>query len=86
MDGNLIGQFAAIITSVLWTADSVLFTLAGKRIGAISVNAYRIMLAVFFLGITHFVLFGSMIPYASNEQIFWIGLSGIIGLSIGDFG
>jgi len=86
MDLYFIGQVAAIITSGLWTINSLLFASAGKKIGAISVNAYRIIVAVFFLSITHFVLFGSIFPSASSGQWFWIGLSGIIGLGIGDFG
>jgi len=86
MDPNLVGQIAAIITSGLWTINSILFASAGKKIGSISVNAYRIIIAVILLSITHLIFFGSIYPNASNEQWFWIGLSGIIGLGIGDFG
>ena len=86
MDIGIIGQTAAILTSILWTLNSLLFTTAGKKIGAISVNAYRIIAAVIFLSITHVIIFGSIFPYATNDQWLWIGLSGIIGLGIGDFG
>lgn len=86
MDLSIIGQTAAILTAALWTLNSILFTSAGKKIGAISVNAYRIIAAVIFLIITHLILFGSIIPSASYNQWIWIGLSGIIGLGIGDFG
>jgi drug/metabolite transporter (DMT)-like permease len=86
MDPSIIGQTAAIITAALWTLNSILFTTAGKKIGAISVNAYRIIAAVIFLVITHIILFGSIIPNVSYNQWIWIGLSGIIGLGVGDFG
>ena len=86
MDPNIIGQTAAILTSFLWTINSILFASAGKKIGSISVNAYRIVMAVIFLSITHLILFGNIIPIASNEQWLWIGMSGIIGLGLGDFG
>jgi drug/metabolite transporter (DMT)-like permease len=86
MDLSLIGQTAAILTAALWTLNSILFTSAGKKIGALSVNAYRIIAAVIFLIITHLILFGSIIPSASYNQWMWIGLSGVIGLGIGDFG
>jgi drug/metabolite transporter (DMT)-like permease len=86
MDFSIIGQTAAIITSAMWTLNSILFTTAGKKIGSISVNAYRIIAAVIFLSITHVILYGSLIPIQSNEQWLWIGISGIIGLGIGDFG
>jgi len=86
MDLYLLGQIAAIMTSSLWTINSLLFASAGKKIGSISVNAYRIIMAVIFLSVTHILLFGSILPSASNGQWFWIGLSGIVGLGIGDFG
>jgi drug/metabolite transporter (DMT)-like permease len=86
MDLNLLGQTAALITSCLWTFNSIFFTEAGRRIGSISVNAYRIILAVGFLCVAHTALLGNLLPAASSEQWFWIGVSGIIGLGIGDFG
>jgi len=86
MDPNFIGETAAIVTAGLWTINSILFASAGKKIGSLSVNAYRILMAVGFLGITHIIFLGSLLPTASSEQWFWIGLSGIVGLGIGDFG
>lgn len=86
MDLNLLGQTAALITAGLWTFNSLFFAEAGRRIGSISVNAYRIVMAVGFLGAAHAALSGSLLPVASGGQWFWIGLSGIIGLGIGDFG
>lgn len=86
MDIYLVGATAAVITSVLWTINAILFTSAGKRIGAISVNAWRIFLATILLWITHLLMVGEVFPAGTSEQYFWIGLSGIIGLGIGDFG
>jgi drug/metabolite transporter (DMT)-like permease len=86
MDLNLLGQTAALITSCLWTFNSIFFTEAGRRIGSISVNAYRIIIAVGFLCVAHTALLGNLLPTASSEQWLWIGLSGIIGLGVGDFG
>jgi drug/metabolite transporter (DMT)-like permease len=86
MVSNTIGETAAIVTSCLLTFNSILFASAGKRIGSFSVNAYRIVIAVGLLAATHTVLLGTLLPVATNEQWFWIGLSGIVGLGIGDFG
>jgi len=86
VDLNLIGQTAALITSCLWTFNSIFFTEAGRRIGSLSVNAYRIVMAVGLLCVAHIILLGNLLPAASNEQWFWIGMSGIVGLGIGDFG
>jgi drug/metabolite transporter (DMT)-like permease len=86
MEEALIGETAAIITSVMWTSCSLLFAYAGKRIGALSVNAIRIIIAVGLLGSAHILLLGTIIPMANNAQWFYMSLSGIIGLALGDFG
>ncbi len=81
-----IGEIAALFVSVLWTACSILFAAAGRRIGALSVNAYRIAMAVGLLGGVHLLRFGTLVPPASDAQWFYLGLSGVIGLALGDFG
>jgi drug/metabolite transporter (DMT)-like permease len=86
MDLNLVGESAAIFTSCLWTFNSLFFTSAGKKIGSLSVNAYRTAIAVILLISAHILFLGTAIPAATNEQWFWMGLSGIIGLGIGDIG
>ncbi|UCH88618.1 MAG: DMT family transporter [Thermoplasmata archaeon] len=83
---ELVGETSAIIVSVLWTTCSLLFAYAGKRIGALSVNAIRIIIAVGLLGAAHIVIFGTIIPEANSTQWFYMSLSGIVGLAIGDFG
>lgn len=86
MNLYLVGATAAVLTSALWTINAILFTSAGKRIGAISVNAWRIFLAALLLWITHLLMTGEVFPVGTSEQWLWIGLSGVIGLGIGDFG
>jgi len=80
------GESAAVLTSVLWTGSSLLFTSACKRIGPFSVNALRTTMAIGLLVCTHVILLGAILPVASSGQWFWLGLSGIVGLGIGDFG
>jgi drug/metabolite transporter (DMT)-like permease len=86
MDANLVGQIAALATSCVWTFSSILFTESVRRIGSLSLNAYRIVAAVGFLGVTHVILLGALLPAANCEQVFWLGMSGIVGLGVGDFG
>ena len=86
LDPNLMGESAAILTSCFWTASSLLFTSAGRRFGSFSVNAYRSLMAIGLLLCAHVVLLGTLLPLASSGQWFWMGLSGIVGLGIGDFG
>lgn len=86
LDSGLIGESAAILTSCLWTGSSLLFTSAGRKIGAFSVNAYRTTITILLLMCTHAVFLGAILPAASGAQWFWLGLSGVVGLGIGDFG
>jgi drug/metabolite transporter (DMT)-like permease len=86
LDAGILGETAAVVTSGLWTISSLFFTGAGRRIGSLPVNAYRTVMAVGFLVIAHVVLVGSLFPMASSAQWFWMGLSGVVGLGIGDSG
>jgi drug/metabolite transporter (DMT)-like permease len=86
LDPSIVGEIAAVATSFLWTVNSLFFASAGKRIGSLSVNAYRLIMAVGFLAVSHVILLGTILPMATNQQWFWMGMSGIVGLCIGDFG
>lgn len=79
-----LGHLAGLATSVLWTGTSLFFTAAGKRIGPTKVNAWRIVFAIVLLTITHRFLAGYWMPVVNAGQIWFLALSGIIGLAIGD--
>ena len=69
---------------MLWTGTSLFFTLAGRRIGPTVVNAFRIGLAIIFLGVTHRLVTGMWVPPAIGGQVMFLALSGLVGLTIGD--
>jgi drug/metabolite transporter (DMT)-like permease len=84
LQGSL-GESAALATSVLWTFTAVFFTLASLRIGAYTVNRIRLLVAVVFLSVLHAVVLGSFFPTdATGRQWLWLGLSGLVGLTVGD--
>ena len=79
------GELAALVTSVCWTFTGIFFTFAGRQVGSVVVNRTRLVFAVLFLTVTHQVVAGYPLPLdAEPERWFWLGLSGIIGLVIGD--
>lgn len=79
------GEIAALGTSILWSLTSVLFTIAGRRVGSAIINRTRLVFAVIFITVTHLLLQGEFIPSGINpERVFWLGLSGILGLVLGD--
>lgn len=86
MNSEVVGESAAVATSFFWTLSSIYFTAASKRIGWLGVNAYRTLIAIVFIALTHLVILGTLIPSANGSQWFWLGLSGIVGLGIGDSG
>jgi drug/metabolite transporter (DMT)-like permease len=79
------GEIAALATSVLWSATSIQFTLAGQRIGSEVVNRVRLALAVLLLALVHLVGYGRLLPAdAGLSRWGWLSLSGVAGLMIGD--
>lgn len=79
------GEIAALTAVVLWGSTAILFDSAGKRVGALVTNLIRLSLACFFLCLTNFIVSGQLLPlHASREQQLWLGLSGIVGLALGD--
>jgi drug/metabolite transporter (DMT)-like permease len=82
---NYLGEIAALGTSVCWTFTSIFFTLSGRRVGSLIVNQARLLLAVVFLSVTHLLLLGVLLPDQPGlYRWFWLGLSGVIGLVLGD--
>jgi drug/metabolite transporter (DMT)-like permease len=79
------GEITALATSLCWSLNSIQFTLAGRRVGSRVVNRIRLALALIFLSITHLVVRGSLWPVrAELHRWVWLGLSGTIGLVLGD--
>jgi uncharacterized membrane protein len=79
------GELAALATAIIWSFTSILFTLAGRRVGAMVINRTRVFIALMMLVITHSLLYRSPIPlHADQERWIWLGASGIMGLVIGD--
>jgi drug/metabolite transporter (DMT)-like permease len=79
------GEFAAIATAVCWSFTAIFFSYSGRRIGANAVNHSRLIFAMIFLATTHYILEGSLFPYyAEPFRWGWLGVSGLLGLVIGD--
>lgn len=79
------GQIAALLTSFAFSITSSMFTLAGRRVGSGVVNRTRLILAVILLALTHWILLGTLLPLdADPTRWFWLALSGLVGLVLGD--
>lgn len=80
-----IGEFAALLTALCYSASSIFFTMAGRKFGPLVSNRLRLVIAILLLGITHWIVFKTPFPLnAGTERWLWLGSSGIVGLAIGD--
>jgi drug/metabolite transporter (DMT)-like permease len=85
MPTELIGRIAGLATSLCFSAGSVFFTLASRQIGPLTLNRVRLVIALLYLWLAHWLLYSEPFPSTANEtQWLWLGLSGVIGLALGD--
>lgn len=78
----LVGEFFALLTAILWSSTSIVFTEASVRVGSLYVNISRLILAVFYLVLT-IALFNLNLNMSAS-QVTNLVLSGFAGLVIGD--
>ena len=82
---NHFGEIAGVLTAVFWTVTSLAFESAGKKVGSLSVNLIRLIIAFFFIGIYSWAVRGFFFPTdATLYQWQWLALSGLVGFVIGD--
>lgn len=80
-----LGEIAALATALCWTITALAFESAGKKIGSLSVNFIRLVLAFIFIGIFTLLSRGMFLPMdAPDSAWFWLSISGAIGFVIGD--
>lgn len=79
------GEIASIAVAVCWTLSALFFEKAGRKIGSLSVNIIRLVWAFLLLGVTLLITQQTFVPMdATGSQWFWLGLSGVVGLFLGD--
>jgi drug/metabolite transporter (DMT)-like permease len=79
------GEIAALATAFCWAFSSIFFTSTSKEAGAIPVNRIRLVFAVLLLLVFHTLITGQPLPLQAEPfRWMWLGLSGIVGLVLGD--
>lgn len=76
------GELASLLVAVLWTGCSISFSEAAIRVGSVYLNITRMLFACTFLSVTILAMGFSF--SLSSAQIFYLALSGFIGLVFGD--
>jgi len=79
------GELASLLTAFCWSTNSVLFSLAGQRVGSPTVNITRLAWALLAMVLLHVLVLGSPFPVGAEPWRFgWLGISGLIGFALGD--
>ncbi len=77
---------AAFGTAVFWAFSAIFFENASKKVGALAVNFWKVVIAFFFLAIAGTIVRGVPFPYdASLRTWIFLSLSGLVGFVIADF-
>jgi drug/metabolite transporter (DMT)-like permease len=82
---NFIGEIAGLATSFFFAMTAFIFSKTGRMVGSQVTNRLRLLFALVYLLILNLILFGEPLPFSvGSSRWMWLGLSGIIGLSLGD--
>ena len=74
------GEIISLIVATSWTITAICFEYAGKRVGALTLNIVRLMMAIVMLGITLKITTGNIAPWdAGTDAWIWLILSGAVG-------
>jgi drug/metabolite transporter (DMT)-like permease len=80
-----LGELAALGTASCWAFSSLAFEAAGRRIGALTLNLVRLVIAFAFLCLGAWAARGLPLPVdASGHAWFWLAISGLVGFVFGD--
>jgi drug/metabolite transporter (DMT)-like permease len=91
MNENLpfFGELVAVLTTLCWSIGIFPFTEAARRLGPNTMNNLRLLLALILLTLISAVMhpesFLLLFSSPSQNQWLWFGLSGIVGLTLGDY-
>lgn len=80
-----IGEIAALFTSFCWSLSAIGFTKSTQQVGSLVTNRVRVVIAMSVLIVINAVLYGQPVPlHAGASRWAWLGISGVIGLALGD--
>lgn len=85
----MFGEIIALLTTISWSIGIIPFTEAAKRMGPSALNQYRLLLAWLVISciliFSHSFQISFLFSMPGNKHFLYLGLSGIIGFSIGDY-
>lgn len=83
---NHLGEMISLVVALCWTATALFADDASHRLGAMTVNVFRLLLGSLFLGLILWVTLGVPYPvHADGKTWFWLALSALVGYIFGDY-
>lgn len=78
-----LGALAALTAALLWASASFLFAQSGRWLRPLHLNLLKGIIGLFLLGMTLLLFPGQFTPLSFQAGL-WLGLSGLVGISLGD--
>ncbi len=86
---NSLGILFALLTTLSWSIGIFPFTQAARRLGSNALNHFRLLLATVLLTLASLIIdatgFFQLFTVDFFKAWIWLGLSGIVGLTVGDY-
>ena len=81
-----LGEIISLVVAVSWTVTAVFADKASHRLGSMTTNVIRLVLASLFLAILLWITLGHPYPvFADGKAWLWLGLSALVGYVFGDW-
>lgn len=83
---NYLGETLSLVVAVSWTVTALFADKASHRLGSMTANVIRLVLASLFLGILLWITTGHPYPvHADGKAWLWLALSALVGYVFGDW-
>ena len=81
-----LGEIISLVVAVSWTVTAIFADKASHRLGSMTTNVIRLVLASLFLAVLLWITLGQPYPvYADGKAWLWLGLSALVGYVFGDW-
>lgn len=82
---SILGQLFALLTAVCWAHNSIVYSLAGKRVGSDTVTHIRLWIAFPVIILVNLLFTGSLFPSGLDPLSFaYMAASGVMGFFLAD--
>ena len=81
----IVGQLFALVTACCWAQNSIVYSLAGRRVGSVPVTHIRLWIALPAMMLIHLIFTGTVVPLGLTGMAYLVlGISGLLGFCVAD--